>query len=141
MTSEAPEQPPTTPTPTEPPRTDVEKTLLSGSTYRSLTELGRSGAEARFEKGRRLVGWFLAQAMHKHVVAQRIAFFVLGLPGVGRSTIRTIIALDAITCLLSAFVSNTVGGTAKTIEVTEAVVANLRPGAGLDQRRRAGRSV
>ncbi|MFC3493953.1 SLC13 family permease [Glycomyces rhizosphaerae] len=187
MTSEAPEQPPTTPTPTEPPRTDVEKTLLSGSTYRSLTELGRSGAEAKFEKGRRLVGWFLApavfllffflpldmpgaqqslaavllgvvvlwicepipipvggligvsaiillgvapsdevlapfgsttiftfigafilaQAMLKHGVAQRIAFFVLGLPGVGRSTFRTIIAFGAVTCLLSAFVSNT----------------------------------
>jgi sodium-dependent dicarboxylate transporter 2/3/5 len=187
MTSEAPEQPEAAPTATEPPRTDVEKTLLSGSTYRSLTELGRSGAEAKFEKGRRLVGWFLApavfllffflpldmpgaqqslaavllgvvvlwicepipipiggligvsaiillgvapsddvlapfgsttiftfigafilaQAMLKHGVAQRIAFFVLGLPGVGRSTIRTIIAFGAITCILSAFVSNT----------------------------------
>lgn len=187
MTSEAPEQPQAAPTSTEPPRTDVEKTLLSGSTYRSLTELGRSGAEAKFEKGRRLVGWFLApavfllffflpldmpgaqqslaavllgvvvlwicepipipvggligvsaiillgvapsdevlapfgsttiftfigafilaQAMLKHGVAQRIAFFVLGLPGVGRSTLRTIIAFGAITCLLSAFVSNT----------------------------------
>ena len=186
MTSAAPEQP-QAPAPAEPPRTDVEKTLLSGSTYRSLTELGRSGAEAKFEKGRRLVGWFLApavfllffllpldmpgeqqslaavllgvvvlwicepipipvggligvsaiillgvapsdevlapfgsttiftfigafilaQAMLKHGVAQRIAFFVLGLPGVGRSTFRTIIAFGAITCLLSAFVSNT----------------------------------
>jgi sodium-dependent dicarboxylate transporter 2/3/5 len=190
MTSEAPEQPQAAApasTAAEPPRTDVEKTLLGGSTYRSLTELGRSGAEARFEKGRRLVGWFLApgisllffflpldmpgeqqslaavllgvvvlwicepipipisgligvsaiillgvapsdevlapfgsttiftfigafilaQAMLKHGVAQRIAFFVLGLPGVGRSTFRTIIAFGAITCLLSAFVSNT----------------------------------
>lgn len=186
MTSEAPTPTPAA-DPVEPPRTDVEKTLLSGSTYRSLTELGRTGAEAKFEKGRRLVGWFLApavfllffflpldmpgaqqslaavllgvvvlwicepipipvggligvsaiillgvapsdevlapfgsttiftfigafilaQAMLKHGVAQRIAFFVLGLPGVGRSTFRTIIAFGAVTCLLSAFVSNT----------------------------------
>jgi len=168
------------------PRTDVDKALLGGSTYRSLTELG-SGAEEKFEKGRRLVGWFLAplvsvifyflpldipseqqtlaavllgvvvlwicepipipiggligvaaivvlgvapsdevlapfgsstiftfigafilaQAMLKHGVAQRVAYFVLGLPGVGRSTVRTIIAFGVITCALSAFISNT----------------------------------
>jgi sodium-dependent dicarboxylate transporter 2/3/5 len=190
MTSTVPEQPQTpTPatTPTEIPRTDVEQTLLGGSTYRSLAELGRSGAEAKFERGRRLVGWFLApavsllffflpmdipgeqqslaavllgvvvlwicepipipisgligvsaiillgvapsddvlapfgsttiftfigafilaQAMLKHGVAQRIAFAILAIPGVGRSTVRTIIAFGAITCILSAFVSNT----------------------------------
>ncbi|NUQ87978.1 SLC13 family permease [Glycomyces sp. MUSA5-2] len=172
--------------PSESPRTDVDKALLGGSTYRSLSELG-SGAEEKFEKGRRLVGWFLAplvslvfgflpldmpgdqqtlaavllgvvvlwicepipipvggligvaaivvlgvapgddvlapfgsttiftfigafilaQAMLKHGVAQRVAYFVLGLPGVGRSTFRTIIAFGAITCVLSAFISNT----------------------------------
>lgn len=190
MTSTAPEQPQeATPasTPVEGPRTDVEQALLGGSTYRSLSELGRSGAEARFERGRRLVGWFLApavsllffflpmdlpgeqqslaavllgvvvlwicepipipisgligvsaiillgvapsddvlapfgsttiftfigafilaQAMLKHGVAQRIAFAILAIPGVGRSTFRTIIAFGAITCILSAFVSNT----------------------------------
>ncbi|GAA1687767.1 DASS family sodium-coupled anion symporter [Glycomyces endophyticus] len=174
------------PAPSDVPRTDVDKALLGGSTYRSLSELG-SGAEERFERGRRLVGWFLAplvslvfgflpldmpgdqqtlaavllgvvvlwicepipipigglvgvaaivvlgvapaddvlapfgsttvftfigafilaQAMLKHGVAQRVAFFVLGLPGVGKSTFRTIIAFGAITCLLSAFISNT----------------------------------
>lgn len=168
------------------PRTDVDKALLGGSTYRSLTELG-SGAEEKFEKGRRLVGWFLApavgivfyflpfdmpsdqqtlaavllsvvvmwicepipipvgglvgvgaivllgvvpsdealapfgsstvftfigafilaQAMLKHGVARRVAYFVLGLPGVGKSTVRTIIAFGFITCVLSAFISNT----------------------------------
>jgi sodium-dependent dicarboxylate transporter 2/3/5 len=168
------------------PRTDVDKALLGGSTYRSLTELG-SGADERFERGRRLVGWFLAplvsivfyflpldlpgdqqtlaavllgvvvlwicepipipiggligvgaivllgvapsddvlapfgsstvftfigafilaQAMLKHGVAQRVAYFVLGLPGVGKSTVRTVVAFGAITCALSAFISNT----------------------------------
>ncbi|RRR98407.1 SLC13 family permease [Glycomyces terrestris] len=172
--------------PADVPRTDVDKALLGGSTYRSLSELG-SGAEERFERGRRLVGWFLAPAaslvfgflpldmpgdqqtlaavllgvvvlwicepipipigglvgvaaivvlgvapgdevlapfgsttiftfigafilaaaMLKHGVAQRIAYFVLGLPGVGRSTFRTVVAFGAITCGLSAFISNT----------------------------------
>lgn len=51
--------------------------------------------------------FILAQAMLKHGVARRFAMFVLGLPGVGRSTVRVILAFGAITCLLSAFVSNT----------------------------------
>ena len=38
---------------------------------------------------------------------KRFAMFVLNLPGVGSSTFRVIIAFGAITCLLSAFVSNT----------------------------------
>lgn len=168
-------------------RTDVEKALLGGTTYRSLTEQRLSPAEEKFEKGRRLVGWFLApsvallfgflpldmdstqqtlaavllgvvvlwicepvpipiggligvsavillgvapsgdvlapfgsttiftfigafilaQSMLKHGVARRVAFFVLGLPGVGRSTVRIILAFGGITCALSAFVSNT----------------------------------
>lgn len=168
-------------------RTDVAKALLGGGTYRGLTEQRLSPAEERFERGRRVVGWFLApaaavllgvlpldvdraqqtlaavllgvvvlwicepvpipiggligvsaiillgvappetvlapfgsttvftfigafilaQAMLQHGVAQRVAFFVLGLPGVGRSTVRTIVAFGAITCVLSAFVSNT----------------------------------
>ncbi|MFC7531519.1 SLC13 family permease [Actinoplanes sp. GCM10030250] len=168
-------------------RTDVEQALLGGSTYRSLGEQRLSPAEERFERGRRLVGWFLApavalffgvlpldlegsqqtlgavllgvivlwicepvptpfggligvaaiillgvapaadvldpfgsttvftfigafilaQAMLKHGVAQRLAFFVLALPGVGRSTTRIILAFGAITCVVSAFVSNT----------------------------------
>lgn len=168
-------------------RTDVEKVLLGGKTFRSLSEQRLSPAEERFEKGRQTAGWFLAplvavvfgllplgldptqhtlaavllgvivlwicepvpipiggligvsaiillgvapsdevlapfgsttiftfigafilaQAMLKHGVAQRIAFLVLSIPGVGRSTFRIILAFGGVTCLLSAFVSNT----------------------------------
>jgi solute carrier family 13 (sodium-dependent dicarboxylate transporter), member 2/3/5 len=51
--------------------------------------------------------FILAQAMLKHGLAKRFAMFVMGFRGVGRSTTRVIIAFGAITCLLSAFVSNT----------------------------------
>jgi sodium-dependent dicarboxylate transporter 2/3/5 len=51
--------------------------------------------------------FILAQAMLKHGIAQRLALAVLSLPGVGRSTYRVIIAFGVITCILSAFVSNT----------------------------------
>ena len=51
--------------------------------------------------------FILAQAMLKHGLAQRFAMFVLSLPGVGKSSFRVIIAFGLITCLLSAFVSNT----------------------------------
>lgn len=51
--------------------------------------------------------FILAQAMLKHGVAQRVAFFVLSLPGVGKSTLRIILAFGGVTCMLSAFVSNT----------------------------------
>jgi solute carrier family 13 (sodium-dependent dicarboxylate transporter), member 2/3/5 len=51
--------------------------------------------------------FILAQAMLKHGIAQRLAFAVLSLPGVAKSTYRIIIAFGVITCLLSAFVSNT----------------------------------
>ncbi|PRX92476.1 SLC13 family permease [Allonocardiopsis opalescens] len=51
--------------------------------------------------------FILAQAMLKHGLARRFAFFILSLPGVGRSTVRVIIAFGLVTCLLSAFVSNT----------------------------------
>jgi sodium-dependent dicarboxylate transporter 2/3/5 len=51
--------------------------------------------------------FILAQAMLKHGVAKRFAMFILDLPGVGTSTTRVVIAFGAITCLLSAFVSNT----------------------------------
>lgn len=51
--------------------------------------------------------FILAQAMLKHGVARRLAYWVLSLPGVGKSTIRIIIAFGAITCLLSSLVSNT----------------------------------
>lgn len=51
--------------------------------------------------------FILAQAMLKHGVARRFAMFVLNLPGVGNSTARVVIAFGLITCVLSAFVSNT----------------------------------
>lgn len=51
--------------------------------------------------------FILAQAMLKHGVARRLAFWVLSLPGVAKSTVRIILAFGAITCVLSAFVSNT----------------------------------
>ncbi len=169
------------------PRTDVNKVLMSGKTYRSLGQQTLTPGELRFERGRQTLGlflapvvaivmWFvplgidrtqqelaavllavivlwlcesvpipvaglmgiagialtgvapaaevlaplgsttvltfigafiLAQAMLKHGVARRLAFFVLSLPGVGKSTTRIIIAFGVITCILSAFVSNT----------------------------------
>jgi solute carrier family 13 (sodium-dependent dicarboxylate transporter), member 2/3/5 len=51
--------------------------------------------------------FIIAQAMLRHGVARRFAFRMLSLPGVGRSTRRTIITFGLITCALSAFVSNT----------------------------------
>ncbi|MFC3776400.1 SLC13 family permease [Mycolicibacterium holsaticum] len=51
--------------------------------------------------------FILAQAMLKHGVARRFAYRILALPRAGRSTTGVTIAFGAITCLLSAFVSNT----------------------------------
>ena len=51
--------------------------------------------------------FILAQAMLRHGVARRFAFRMLAMPGVGKSTVRTVITFGLITCLLSAFVSNT----------------------------------
>ena len=51
--------------------------------------------------------FILAMAMLKHGLARRFAMFVLSLKWVGASTYRTVIAFGGITCLLSAFVSNT----------------------------------
>lgn len=51
--------------------------------------------------------FILAQAMLHHGIAQRLALTVLSLPGVGKSVYRVILAFGLITCVLSAFVSNT----------------------------------
>ncbi|MDT0346342.1 SLC13 family permease [Streptomyces litchfieldiae] len=51
--------------------------------------------------------FILAQAMLKHGLARRFAFRILALPGVGRSTFGVVVAFGGITCVLSAFVSNT----------------------------------
>jgi sodium-dependent dicarboxylate transporter 2/3/5 len=51
--------------------------------------------------------FILAQAMLKHGLARRFAFRILALPRVGTSTTGVIIAFGGVTCVLSAFVSNT----------------------------------
>ncbi|MGP3920779.1 SLC13 family permease [Nonomuraea sp. 10N515B] len=51
--------------------------------------------------------FILAQAMLKQGLARRFAFRILSMAGVGRSTFRLVAAFGVITCLLSAFVSNT----------------------------------
>lgn len=52
-------------------------------------------------------GFIIAQAMLAHGLARRFAFRMLALPGVGKTTTRTIVAFGGVTCVLSAFVSNT----------------------------------
>jgi sodium-dependent dicarboxylate transporter 2/3/5 len=51
--------------------------------------------------------FILAQSMLKHGLARRFAFRILSIPGVTKSTNRVIIAFGAITCLVSAWISNT----------------------------------
>jgi solute carrier family 13 (sodium-dependent dicarboxylate transporter), member 2/3/5 len=51
--------------------------------------------------------FIIAQAMLRHGLARRFAFRMLAMPGVGKTTNRTIIAFGGVTCVLSAFVSNT----------------------------------
>jgi sodium-dependent dicarboxylate transporter 2/3/5 len=51
--------------------------------------------------------FIIAQAMLRHGLARRFAFRMLAVRGVGKSTARTIIAFGLVTCVLSAFVSNT----------------------------------
>jgi sodium-dependent dicarboxylate transporter 2/3/5 len=77
--------------------------------------------------------FILAQAMLTHGLARRFAFRILSLPGVGKTTTRVIIAFGAITCLLSAFVSNTatVAMLLPTALGILAVVANLMQERGI----------
>ena len=51
--------------------------------------------------------FILAQAMLKHGLARRFAFRVLAIPGVAKSSTRVVIAFGLITCLVSAWISNT----------------------------------
>ena len=51
--------------------------------------------------------FIIAQAMLRHGLARRFAFRMLAIPGVSKTTTRTVIAFGLITALLSAFVSNT----------------------------------
>jgi solute carrier family 13 (sodium-dependent dicarboxylate transporter), member 2/3/5 len=83
--------------------------------------------------------FILAQSMLKHGLARRFAFRILALPGVGNSTTKVIIAFGVITCLISAFVSNTatVAMLLPTAIGILAVIANLVQ----DQRIEAGEDV
>jgi solute carrier family 13 (sodium-dependent dicarboxylate transporter), member 2/3/5 len=83
--------------------------------------------------------FILAQAMLKHGLARRFAFRILAIPGVGNSTTRVIIAFGLITCLISAFVSNTatVAMLLPTAIGILAVIANLIQ----DQRLEAGEDM
>jgi sodium-dependent dicarboxylate transporter 2/3/5 len=83
--------------------------------------------------------FILAQSMLKHGLARRFAFRILALPGVGNSTSRVIIAFGLITCLISAFVSNTatVAMLLPTAIGILAVIANLIQ----DQRIEAGEDI
>jgi solute carrier family 13 (sodium-dependent dicarboxylate transporter), member 2/3/5 len=83
--------------------------------------------------------FILAQSMLKHGLARRFAFRILALPGVGNSTTKVIIAFGLITCLISAFVSNTatVAMLLPTAIGILAVIANLIQ----DQRIEAGEDV
>ena len=80
--------------------------------------------------------------MLRHGVARRFAFRMLAIPGVGKSTVRTVITFGLITCLLSAFVSNTatvamllptalaILGTIANIMDDRATAASTRPSCG-----------
>jgi solute carrier family 13 (sodium-dependent dicarboxylate transporter), member 2/3/5 len=83
--------------------------------------------------------FILAQSMLKHGLARRFAFRILALPGVGNSTAKVIIAFGLITCVISAFVSNTatVAMLLPTAIGILAVIANLIQ----DQRIEAGEDV
>jgi solute carrier family 13 (sodium-dependent dicarboxylate transporter), member 2/3/5 len=83
--------------------------------------------------------FILAQSMLKHGLARRFAFRILALPGVGNSTTKVIIAFGLITCLISAFVSNTatVAMLLPTAIGILVVIANLIQ----DQRIEAGEDI
>jgi sodium-dependent dicarboxylate transporter 2/3/5 len=67
--------------------------------------------------------------MLRHGLARRFVFRMLALPGVGRSTARTVIAFGAISALRSAFISNT----ATVAMLLPAAIAILGTLAGLMQ--------
>jgi solute carrier family 13 (sodium-dependent dicarboxylate transporter), member 2/3/5 len=71
---------------------------------------GADGVLAPFGSGTifTFIGAFiLAQSMLKHGLARRFAFRILSIPGVARSSFRVVIAFGVITCLVSAWISNT----------------------------------
>ena len=105
-----------------------------------MCNLNRSGNDVLGPFGPRTVFTFigafvLAQAMLTHGLARRFAFRILSLPGVGKTTTRVIVAFGAITCGLSAFVSNTatVAMLLPTALGILAVIANLMRERGVVQ--------
>lgn len=68
--------------------------------------------------------FIIAQAMMVHGLHRRFAFRMLSLPGVARSTYRTIVVLGVTTMLLSAFVSNT-ATTAMLLPIALGIVTAL----------------
>lgn len=69
-------------------------------------------------------GFIIAEAMMRHGLDRRFAFRVLTLPGVARSTYRTVIAFGVISLALSAFISNT-AATAMLFPIALGVVGAL----------------
>lgn len=69
-------------------------------------------------------GFIIAQAMMRHGLDRRFAFRMLSLPGVARSTYRTIVVFGLIAMLLSAFISNT-AATAMLFPIALGVVTTL----------------
>ncbi|MGH3490263.1 MAG: SLC13 family permease [Actinopolymorphaceae bacterium] len=77
--------------------------------------------------------FILAEAMLRHGLARRFAFRILAVRGVGSSTTRTVVAFGLITCVLSAFVSNT----ATVAMLLPTAVAILGTVAGVAGRRKS----
>ncbi|RBQ17005.1 anion transporter [Spongiactinospora rosea] len=69
-------------------------------------------------------GFVIAEAMMRHGLHRRFAFWILSLPGVAASTYRTMIAFGLATMALSAFISNT-ATTAMLLPIALGVVATL----------------
>lgn len=69
-------------------------------------------------------GFILAEAMMRHGLDRRFAFRVLALPGVARSTTRTVVAFGVVALLLSAFISNT-AATAMLFPIALGIVGTL----------------
>lgn len=69
-------------------------------------------------------GFIIAEAMMRHGLDRRFAFRVLALPGVARSTTRTVVAFGTVALLLSAFISNT-AATAMLFPIALGIVGTL----------------
>ncbi|WP_422770282.1 SLC13 family permease [Plantactinospora sp. WMMC1484] len=100
-----------------PVRTDVEKALLGGSTYRSLGEQRLSPAEERFERGRRTTGLWLAPLV-------AVVFLALPLDMPGNQQTLAGILLGVIVLWLTEPVPIPIGG---LLGVAAVVVLGVAP--------------